>query len=246
MKRILIIVLFLGFSNLNFCQENINKVQYVYKVKNDFISKDLIEKEKKNGLKDNLELINNSIINYQNKMSFNLTFNKFESIFSMNKMLNLDFDKQMIFVMAIIKAKDIIYTDLKNRITLKKIKTLGEEFNVKTNLDSVKWELTQEEKTIGGYRCYKAITKSIFKKGLIIEAWYCPSIPFGFGPKGYGGLPGLILELTENRITFFAKEVKMNINEKFNFEFKEKNKYISQKKLDSLIVHFNKNRFKRN
>lgn len=138
MKRILIIVLFLGFSNLNFCQENINKVQYVYKVKNDFISKDLIEKEKKNGLKGNLELINNSIINYQNKMSFNLTFNKFESIFSMNKMLNLDFDKQMIFVMAIIKAKDIIYTDLKNRITLKKIKTLGEEFNVKTNLDSVK------------------------------------------------------------------------------------------------------------
>ena len=246
MKKILIIALIVGCSSFTFCQEYINKVQYVFRVKNDFISNDLLEKEKNNGLKDNLELINNSLKNYQDKMSFNLTFNKFESIYSMNKMLNLDFDKQMIFAMAITKAKDIIYTNLKNRITLKKVRTLGEEFNVKTNLDSIKWRLTQEEKTIGGYRCFKAVTKSIFKKELIIEAWYCPSIPFGFGPKGYGGLPGLILELTENKITFFAKKIKINLKEKFKFEFKEKDKYISQKKLDSIIVRFNKNRFKKN
>ena len=246
MKKIVIIVLIFGCSYLTFCQENINKVQYVYRVKNDFISKDLIEKEKNNGLKGNLELLNNSLKNYQNKMSFSLTFNKFESMYSMNKMLNFDFDRQMVFAMAITKAKDIVYTDLKNRITLKKVKTLGEEFNVKTNLDSIKWKLTQDEKTIGGYRCFKAVTKSIFKKDLIIEAWYSPNIPFGFGPRGYGGLPGLILELTENKITFFAKEIKINLNEKFNFEFKEKNKYISQKKLDSLIASFNKNRLKKN
>jgi GLPGLI family protein len=32
-----------------------------------------------------------------------------------------------------------------------------------------------------------------------VEAWFCPEIPFAYGPRGFGGLPGLILELRYDR-----------------------------------------------
>ena len=46
-----------------------------------------------------------------------------------------------------------------------------------------------------------------------MTAWYCPKIPYGFGPKGYGLLPGLILELQERNILFGAYQVTFDIPE---------------------------------
>jgi GLPGLI family protein len=48
----------------------------------------------------------------------------------------------------------------------------------------------------------------VFKRNVV--AWYCPKIPVSFGPKGYGDLPGLILELEEKNITFGAKKITLN------------------------------------
>jgi GLPGLI family protein len=153
----------------------------------------------------------------------------------MNKILNIDFDRQLIYAIALTKGKDIIYSNLKSRTILRKVSTLGEEFNIKSSMDSIKWELTQEQKKIGEFICYKAYANSTFKNKIKIEAWYSPVIQQSFGPKGYGGLPGLILELTENRITYIATNVKLNINEPFVLDFKDIDKYISQKELDSII-----------
>lgn len=63
-----------------------------------------------------------------------------------------------------------------------------------------KWQLINESKLIDGYECYKATTEYIVKNSLKtfyhpVVAWYCPQLPYSFGPSGYGGLPGLILEL---------------------------------------------------
>lgn len=79
----------------------------------------------------------------------------------------------------------------------------------------VDWKLHNETKKIQDFVCYKATavieiinSVGVFKSNVV--AWYCPKIPVSFGPKGYGDLPGLILELQEKNITFGAKKITLN------------------------------------
>ena len=69
--------------------------------------------------------------------------------------------------------------------------------------DPLKWQITGETKKVGEYTAVRAVSSQIFyrfgeKENLIqdIEAWFVPEIPVSFGPKGYGGLPGLIVDIT--------------------------------------------------
>lgn len=78
------------------------------------------------------------------------------------------------------------------------------------------WTLTNESKNIEGFKCYKA-TSPVFTDGVIntnvkfgIIAWYCPEIPIGLGPCGYGDLPGLILELQLPPGSFVATKIELN------------------------------------
>jgi GLPGLI family protein len=63
-------------------------------------------------------------------------------------------------------------------------------------------------KNIDGYKCYFAKYTGLSLKNRPssepIYAWFTPEIPVPFGPAGYGGLPGLILELVENKISLIA------------------------------------------
>lgn len=94
----------------------------------------------------------------------------------------------------------------------------------------IKWQLHNETKMIGDYKCYKATSKLIRDNGKAgifefpIIAWYTPSIPITFGPLGYGGLPGLILELQERNIVYGA--TKISLNQKFT---KKKSKLTKPK-----------------
>lgn len=89
-----------------------------------------------------------------------------------------------------------------------------EEFVIeKKAFDS--WEFKNERKEIQGLVCYKAtgfITESIKggQRKKEIVAWYCPELPFSFGPNGYGGLPGLILELQVGEVLFGATNISLN------------------------------------
>lgn len=54
-----------------------------------------------------------------------------------------------------------------------------------------RWKMTEETKVINDKKCKKAIARDLLRA----EAWYTTEIPFGYGPLGYYGLPGLIVEL---------------------------------------------------
>ncbi|MEM0542230.1 GLPGLI family protein [Flavobacterium sp. j3] len=76
----------------------------------------------------------------------------------------------------------------------------------------INWELVDETKTILGYECKKAIYKETKEikgenKEFITEAWYCPKLSYKIGPKDFGGLNGLILELTDKRRQFYCTEI---------------------------------------
>ena len=75
------------------------------------------------------------------------------------------------------------------------------------------WTLHNETKEIDGYTCYKATQHHVqyyTEIEFTIEAWYTPEIPVPYGPTGFGGLPGLILQLERSHVIFVADKVTLN------------------------------------
>jgi GLPGLI family protein len=102
-------------------------------------------------------------------------------------------------------------------------------------IDTLKyqWEITRETKAIDNYQCIKAflneeITNSKGEvKTRTITAWFSPYMPFSFGPMGYSGLPGLILELELLGNKYVAKKIDFT-NKKIDIIY-PKGKFISIK-----------------
>jgi GLPGLI family protein len=117
-------------------------------------------------------------------------------------------------------SKEYYYNDITKTYLIKECEALGECFIFENKY--LNWELTQETKEINGYIVYKA-TRS---NGKVI-AWYTPSIPISFGPKGEYGLPGLILQLDIGNIVFSAVKIVLNPKEEIKIEIPKGGKRIS-------------------
>lgn len=72
-------------------------------------------------------------------------------------------------------------------------------FLYQEDLPDFKWEITNEEKEIMGYRCNSATCSF---RGREYTAWFTQEIPLSFGPWKFGGLPGLILEIEDSKNEF--------------------------------------------
>lgn len=62
------------------------------------------------------------------------------------------------------------------------------------------WTVTNQTKTILGYKCKKATT--LVKRSNVsytISAWFTDQLKYQIGPKGIFGLPGLILEIQSDK-----------------------------------------------
>ncbi len=62
-----------------------------------------------------------------------------------------------------------------------------------------KWTISKETKTICGYKCMKATCKW---RGRSYTAWYTMQIPVAAGPWKFGGLPGLIMAVSDSTGTY--------------------------------------------
>jgi GLPGLI family protein len=108
------------------------------------------------------------------------------------------------------------------------------------------WTITSETKNIGGYDCAKAISNNF--RGRIYEAWFTYLIPSSAGPWKLGGLPGLILEASDQtgEIKFMFTSLQIPNQEKVNYEvpqgvefknWEEHKKYV-QKKINEAFKVF--------
>ena len=102
------------------------------------------------------------------------------------------------------------------------------------------WKITNENKKIDNYLCYKATTfyKVINPKGEFnhpVTAWFCPNLPYSFGPLGYGGLPGLILELQVRKSWFGVDKIDFDSKVTFSKEEITKKEKITEEELNTLI-----------
>ncbi|WP_108245776.1 GLPGLI family protein [Muricauda brasiliensis] len=165
---------------------------------------------KKISRKSNFE----TIAEEMHRIKLNLLFKDSKSVFLRESSLALD-NSERAFQMAVAFAdRGTYYTDIKTRKLLIYREYKGEVILVDSNIRDVDWDLTAEQKKIANFNCYKAVSQVETSIGkLPIIAWYTPEIPVSFGPTDYSGtLPGLILELHTNEISFICEEINLNQN----------------------------------
>lgn len=222
-----------------YSQENY-KVLYKLRVDNDIIKID--DKDRDETIKGYLKKINEGTREYADDFTFSLLINKNESHFESIPLMEADYDKLKIKLAKIFfKTQNKYYLNSKTREKLSETFAYDKCYIVKDSIDS-KWQITNEQKKIGEFNCYKASTTKtvINSKGTFnwtITAWFSTDLPFSFGPIGYGGLPGLILELQEEDTGIIYYASKLIPKKNLKIEKPSKGKLVTQKEYDEIVMN---------
>ena len=126
-------------------------------------------------------------------------------------------------------------------------------FLVKDNIEKLNWKLGPETKYIGEYQCFKATYTKMVEKPRIafddevdldkepemeertVTAWYTPQIPVNNGPSNYQGLPGLILEIHDGKLTIICSKIVLNPEDKVEITEPTKGKEVNQEAYEKIM-----------
>jgi len=229
MKKYFVCVLILCFS-ISFSQ-NPKKISVHYKTKS-LINIDALDEETKS---------NPMKIRYAKKLKKNyedieyiLNIDGNSSIFNTVGKMNVSNEKNTIYDL---QQSNSFYVD--NTKYIEQIEFLGQNFLITEPSKIITWVLSNDTKEILGYKCLKAIYRNEGVENILIEAWYSPEIPHQFGPKGFHGLPGLILEIKQNdKLVYTASKINWDV--KFFVIKPTKGKTISQSNFDNIVGNYSK------
>ncbi len=186
----------------------------------------------------------------QSQKTYILHFTPTESIYEQEAQLDaIPSNHTGVRVITGGSSKDKLYKNIKEQRFVKQKDFFGKTFLIVDSLEMPKWELKEEQKNIGQYKCYKAIWEQERttdklnpktgkfepkKEDFVTTVWYTPDIPVSNGPKMYYGLPGLILEVQYGKTTIACTEIVMNNSEKVTIEAPKKGKKVNQKEFDEM------------
>lgn len=180
------------------------------------------------------------------KINFELIFKKDRALFQVQNFLEIEGEK---FLKAAIGPEASGKFYYHNQNVTWNVNAFGEDFIV--SQEKPKWILKSDTKKIGKYECRKAIIRvssktKIKSNNKTITAWYCPQLNIPYGPIGYSGLPGLILELDMgNEIRYYATKINLHPKKKITIKSPSKGKKVTEKEFKEIGVSVMK-RFKRN
>lgn len=102
------------------------------------------------------------------------------------------------------------YKEFAANLMLFKLTNANLNFDGKDSLIHWNWEISNDTKTINGYKCKKAISKAF---DAYFEAWFTEDIPIGAGPEKFDGLPGLIVYVRNLGQEYTAEKIEILENE---------------------------------
>jgi len=237
--RLVLVVFIISFTSVN-GQKMTSKV--IYKKK----SNTKIDTKKQNTSDG---IFAKHISSKMNNLKYTLKFNSNESIFSETSKMTLDEDNNSLAIKLsklLGGGSGVYYTSRKLNKTYHQKEFQSEVFLIEQDIIS-DWKLTQEKKIIGKFICFKATKNDTYvgSSGNLIKkkitAWYTPEITYSYGPLKYNGLPGLILEIENDKAIFYV--TKIDLYKKDMVEIIKKPKKgikITQKKYDSIVINLAK------
>jgi len=169
-------------------------------------------------------------------LRFKLTFNKHESIFKADEYLELEKNKFYGFATGP-EGSATYYNNLTNKEYLSQIDVYGEKFLI--NNPKTAWVLANEIKKIGKYQCYKAtaVVETMGSKGIIkydVVAWYAPELSIPFGPLGFSGLPGLIMELEYQQTRYYVSKIDLSSKDKIEIKKPTQGKVVTKEEFENI------------
>ena len=167
-------------------------------------------------------------------LEYTLKFDAIKSLFQLNNLLENDFGNNRKSAIRLGGGKGIYYTESKKK-SIHNVDYFGIKYNVDYTYihKTLEWSTKTDTKTIEGHKCYLAESVRQIENpdGVFyqqIKAWYCPEINYSFGPIGYYGLPGLILELQIDNVTYKAIRIKIDDSrKKLNIAMPKAEKIVS-------------------
>jgi GLPGLI family protein len=230
MKNILL-VLTISFLNVVLAQNKNVSVKYSVKIYDEEIMKNIDQEFRKMFVE---------AMTTANLLTFNLIISESGSKFYEESILSTTDEDSFMKSSTLFSGYNGITFQYFNNLYFDK-KTLGSGIMVKEPLKS-NWVLHDETMLIDNYLCYKATNidrvdngaKKIFNHPVV--AWYCPELPYSYGPNGYSNLPGLILQLQVRNVVFAVKKIDLNSDSDFDASFLKTVKTISLEELNKKII----------
>jgi GLPGLI family protein len=175
-------------------------------------------------------------------LEYTLTFNNKESFFKEVPVMSLDNGNSMSLLLSRLlgETSGSFYVDRKSGKTFHQIEFESDLYLVEFNKIN-DWKLTQEQKKIGSYNCYKATKNETYLNSsgdqitYEIIAWYTPELPYPYGPTKYNGLPGLILELVNRQACIYAHIIKLNPKRKEEIKKPDMGLEVTKIEYDSIV-----------
>lgn len=185
----------------------------------------------------------------QSQQEYTLNFNRYESTYKKNEKLEAPVPSNSGITIRFSDGSDLRYKNIKEHRFVNQTEMYGKQFLIKDSLKGQDWELLNETKNIGDYTCFKAQFKTEVKtqsfsedKGIetvmkerVVTAWYTPQIPISNGPGEFGGLPGLILEINDGKLTLICSKIVINPEEAISIEEPKKGAKVSQQEFNDIM-----------
>ena len=237
MKKLL--TLFILISSFSFAQDFQGKAYYMSKLS---VDKSWMDNPRFASRKAYL----NDMIKKNTEKNYVLAFNSTESFYTEQEKIDVGEGGGYNW-MATYMGNNIgkLYKNTQEKVTVNETEMMGKFFLITDPIENKKWKMTGESKKIGQYTCYKAtyekeVTERVFSFGsqnqnqnnmktktVEVVAWFTPEIPVSTGPSWYQGLPGLILEVNDDKTTILCTKIVLNPDEKSKIKRPKKGKVIS-------------------
>lgn len=175
------------------------------------------------------------------KFDLKLVFSDKESFYQQIDPMKISHEEENLYDTAkvVFNTNGTFYYSMVNRKITEEKDFTGEKFLIEKKINLSDWELTNVKKKIGDYICYKATRNYKYesrngKTSVNQIVWYCPEIPFSFGPGVFVGFPGLVVRVEVGNIIYTAKKIELKNNQKIEINIPKEGQKVTEEEFKEI------------